>query len=88
MEISRPNALLYVTMSRLNSNAFRSNAGDVGIRDAIDAQTLDLLVKDKVIKYRFPKNIRQDVRDVLLMANVSHRTLFPDIEGISKSVSF
>ena len=72
----------------MGSNAFRTNTGEVSIRDAIDAKTLDLLVKDKVIKYRFPKEIRQDARDFLAMANVSYRTLFPDIEGISKSISF
>ena len=72
----------------MGSNAFRTNTGEVSIRDAIDATTLDLLVKDKVIKYRFPQEIRQDARDFLAMANVSYRTLFPDIEGISKSISF
>jgi len=72
----------------MGSNAFRTNTGEVSIRDAIDAKTLDLLVKDKVIKYRFPQEIRQDARDFLAMANVSYRTLFPDIEGISKSISF
>lgn len=72
----------------MGSNAFRTSTGEINIKDAFDTNTLDLLVEDKVVKYRFPKEVRQFARDYLAMANVSYRTLFPDIDGISKAISF
>ena len=88
MPTSVSKSFMVCLQEAMGSNAFRTNTGEVSIKDAIDAKTLDLLVKDRVIKYRFPQEVRLDARDFLAMANVSYRTLFPDIEGISKSISF
>ena len=53
---------------------------------ALSANNIDLLCVDPIVKFDFTAKLKDEGRKLLQMANITPRTVYPDIEGIAKEL--
>lgn len=83
--------LMQTRLSKSFMEALHSTCDSLADRRAtkeiiLTAENRDSLCVDSIIKFEFNATLKDEGRRLLQMANISPRTVYPDIEGIAKEL--
>lgn len=81
-----PTRLSKSFMEALQSQCDSLEGDNTAKEIVLTEENVDSLRVDPIVKFEFKSNLRDEGRKLLQMANITPRTVYPDIEGIAKEL--